>query len=81
MEQNAEKTFKRSINTDFNLDEDILFKSDQSIREDNAIKIIDIPLDTISAFPHHPFKVREDKDMMELSDSYSNPVFTAEGTM
>lgn len=35
-----------------NLDEDILFKSDWSKREDNAIKIIDIPLDQISSFPH-----------------------------
>lgn len=64
---------RKPLNTvqipDLNLDEDILFKSDQSKREDNAIKVIDISLDKISDFPHHPFKVREDKEMMELSDS------------
>lgn len=54
---------------DLNLDEDILFKSQKTREEDNAEKVIHIPLDEISDFPNHPFKVREDKAMVELSES------------
>ncbi len=54
---------------DLNLDEDILFKSEKTIQEDNAEKVINIPLDEITDFPNHPFKVREDKAMVELSES------------
>lgn len=54
---------------DFNLDEDILFKSEKTKQEDNAEKIINIPLDEITDFPNHPFKIREDKAMVELSES------------
>ena len=38
---------------------------DDALRE----KLIDIPLDEISDFPNHPFKVREDADLLELSSS------------
>lgn len=54
---------------DLNLDEDILFKSEKTKQEDNAEKIINIPLDEISGFPNHPFKIREDKAMIDLSES------------
>lgn len=54
---------------DLNLDEDILFKSEKTKQEDNAEKIINIPLDEITDFPSHPFKIREDKAMVELSES------------
>lgn len=54
---------------DLNLDEDILFKSQKTREEGNAEKVIHIPLDEISDFPNHPFKVREDKAMIELSES------------
>lgn len=54
---------------DLNLDEDILFKSEKTKQEDNAEKIINIPLDEITDFPNHPFKIREDKAMVELSES------------
>ncbi|RGD74878.1 ParB/RepB/Spo0J family partition protein [Thomasclavelia ramosa] len=54
---------------DLNLDEDILFKSKKTKQEDNAEKIINIPLDEITDFPNHPFKIREDKAMVELSES------------
>lgn len=54
---------------DLNLDEDILFKSEKTKQEDNAEKIINIPLDEITDFPNHPFKIREDKAMIELSES------------
>lgn len=54
---------------DLNLDEDILFKSQKTREEDNAEKVIHIPLDEISDFPNHPFKVKEDKAMIELSES------------
>ena len=52
---------------DLNLD--ILFKSEKTKQEDNAEKIINIPLDEITDFPNHPFKIREDKAMVELSES------------
>lgn len=54
---------------DLNLDEDILFKSEKTKQEDNAEKIINIPLDEITDFPNHPFKIKEDKAMIELSES------------
>ena len=54
---------------DLNLDEDILFKSEKTKQEDNAEKIINIPLDEITDFPNHPFKIREDNAMVELSES------------
>ena len=54
---------------DLNLDEDILFKSEKTKQEDNAEKVINISLDEITDFPNHPFKVREDKAMVELSES------------
>ena len=31
--------------------------------------VVDIPLDEISDFPNHPFKVRMDEAMMEMADS------------
>ena len=31
--------------------------------------VVDIPLDEISDFPDHPFKVRMDEAMMEMADS------------
>lgn len=51
------------------LDEDILFKSTKTIQEEISEKIVNIKISEISDFPNHPFKVREDREMLELADS------------
>ena len=44
--------------------------STQEMRDDAKLaKIRDIPLDLIDDFPDHPFKVRDDEDMMQLVES------------
>lgn len=48
---------------------DELFSS-QEERDDAKLKrIYDIPLSEIDPFPRHPFKVRDDEDMMHLAES------------
>lgn len=48
---------------------DDLFKS-QEVRDDEKLsKIRDIPLSQIDDFPDHPFKVKDDEDMMQLIES------------
>lgn len=48
---------------------DELFSS-QKERDDAKLKrIYDIPLDEIDPFPDHPFKVRDDEDMLNLVES------------
>ncbi len=48
---------------------DELFSS-QEERDDAKLKrIYDIPLDEIDPFPNHPFKVRDDEDMLNLVES------------
>lgn len=48
---------------------DELFSS-QEERDDAKLKrIYDIPLDEIDPFPDHPFKVRDDEDMLNLVES------------
>ena len=56
---------------------DDLFSS-QEERDDARLKrIYEIPLDEIDPFPDHPFKVRDDEDMMNLVESVrSNGVLT-----
>lgn len=51
------------------LDDDILFKSDKTKKEEQGEKIIDIKIEDITDFPNHPFKVKEDREMFELADS------------
>lgn len=51
------------------LDDDILFKSEKTKQDEASEKVQDIKLTEISDFPNHPFKVREDREMLELSDS------------
>lgn len=48
---------------------DDLFSSQESREEENLAKIREIPLDLIDEFPNHPFKVRDDEDMMNLVQS------------
>ena len=56
---------------------DDLFSS-QEERDDAKLKrIYDIPLDEIDPFPDHPFKVRDDEDMLNLVESVrTNGVIT-----
>lgn len=48
---------------------DDLFSSQESREEDALSKIRDIPLEMIDDFPDHPFKVKDDEDMMHLVES------------
>ena len=44
--------------------------STQEMRDDEKLaKIRDIPIELIDDFPDHPYKVRDDEDMMQLADS------------
>lgn len=54
------------------LDENILFKSEKTKQIEQGEKIIDIKIADISDFPNHPFKVKDDKAMLELSESITN---------
>lgn len=59
-------------NTDFTLNSlDDLFTS-QSERDNGYLpNIQDIPLELLNDFPNHPFKVRDDEDMLKLVESVS----------
>lgn len=48
---------------------DDLFKSKEVRDEEKLSKIRDIPLSQIDGFPDHPFKVKDDEDMMQLIES------------
>lgn len=48
---------------------DELFMNDQERAENRLPKIYDIPLSEIDDFPDHPFKVKDDEDMLQLVDS------------
>ena len=48
---------------------DELFSSQESREEERLSKIRDIPLELIDDFPDHPFKVKDDEDMMHLVES------------
>lgn len=52
------------------LDEDA-FVSDKKKAEENAEKIVEIPIHKIKDFPDHPFQVRNDEEMKELVESVS----------
>ncbi|MDD8037429.1 MAG: ParB/RepB/Spo0J family partition protein [Thomasclavelia ramosa] len=49
--------------------DDSLFKSHQTKIDEKAPRIVDIELDKLVEFPEHPFKVKEDVAMIELSKS------------
>ncbi len=56
---------------------DELFSSQKERDEENLKKIYEIPLSEIDPFPEHPFKVRDDEDMMNLVESVkANGVLT-----
>lgn len=48
---------------------DDLFKSQEVRDEEKLSKIRDIPLSQIDDFPDHPFKVKDDEDMIQLIES------------
>lgn len=48
---------------------DNLFTTEQEREEAKRETVIDIPLTEIDDFPHHPFKVRVDENMLEMIDS------------
>ena len=48
---------------------DELFSSQKERDEAHLKKIYEIPLDQIDPFPDHPFKVKDDEDMMNLVES------------
>ena len=51
------------------LNVDSLFTTQAERDEAKRETVMDIPLEKISAFPNHPFKVRMDESMMEMADS------------
>ena len=56
--------------SDFTLTKlDDLFTTHVQRDEEQLSKIRDIPLELIDDFPDHPFKVRDDEDMMQLVES------------
>ena len=56
---------------------DDLFSSQEERDEAKLKRIYEIPLDEIDPFPDHPFKVRDDEDMMNLVESVkANGVLT-----
>ena len=63
---------KKERNTDFTLNSlDDLFTS-QNERDNGYLPDIqDIPLELLDDFPNHPFKVRDDEDMLKLVESVS----------
>ena len=48
---------------------DELFMNDQERAENRLPKIYDIPLSEIDDFPDHPFKIKDDEDMLQLVES------------
>ena len=56
--------------SDFTLTKlDDLFSTQEQRDEEKLSKIRDIPLTEIDDFPDHPFKVRDDEDMAQLTES------------
>lgn len=60
-------TGRKSDFTLTNLDD--LFKTQEVRDEEKLSKIKDIPLNEIDDFPEHPFKVKDDEDMLQLVES------------
>lgn len=48
---------------------DDLFSTQTERDEAKLIKLRDIPIDMIDDFPHHPYKLRDDEDMLQLVES------------
>lgn len=48
---------------------DDLFSTEESRADEQREKVMEIPLDEISDFPDHPFKVKADEAMLDMADS------------
>ena len=48
---------------------DSIFSTQEERDEAKLAKIRDIPISEIDDFPDHPFKVRDDEDMLQLVES------------
>ena len=48
---------------------DDLFSTQEQREEESREKVMDIPLEEISDFPDHPFKVKADENMMDMAES------------
>ena len=48
---------------------DDLFTTQRERDEAKLKKIYDVPLEEIDDFPNHPYKVKDDEDMMNLAES------------
>lgn len=60
----------RKQEIDFDLPKlDDLFTTQEERDEAKLKKIYDIPIDQIDDFPDHPFKVIDDEDMLNLTES------------
>ena len=60
----------RKQEIDFDLPKlDDLFTTQKERDEAKLKKIYDIPIDQIDDFPDHPFKVIDDEDMLNLTES------------
>ena len=56
--------------SDFTLPKfDDIFSTQEMRDDEKLVKIRDIPLELIDDFPDHPYKVRDDEDMMQLVES------------
>lgn len=56
--------------SDFTLTKlDDLFTTQAQREEEKLSKIRDIPVELIDDFPEHPFKVRDDEDMLQLIEA------------
>ena len=60
---------------------DDLFSSQEERDDAKLQKIRDIPISEIDDFPDHPFKVRDDEDMMQLVDSIKERGVITPGTV
>ncbi len=48
---------------------DSLFTTQEERDDAKLERVIDLPLEEISDFPNHPFKVKMDADMLEMAES------------
>ena len=48
---------------------DELFANDEERKVNKLPRIFDIPISEIDDFPDHPFKVKDDEDMLQLVES------------
>ena len=61
---------KQDFDKDIHLSSfDDLFQTDESREDMKREKLMDIPISKIQDFPEHPYKVKDDENMVELVQS------------